>query len=196
MIWPFRTLQPLSYDFIMADPAWRFEAWSEKGKKHKAPEAHYKTMTMEETRALPVADLGRGDALLWCWATNPMIDQQIQCVRDWGFKFVTMGVWGKTTKPYAPESPVKLAFGTGYRLRCASEPFIIATLGNPETVRNIRTLFLAPVREHSRKPDEAYEIAERMMPSALRRADLFSRQSRPGWDAWGDEATKFDGVRA
>ncbi len=190
MIWPFDPLPPLGFDYLMADPPWRFEAWSEEGKNHKAPEAHYGTMSLADIKALPVADLGRGDALLWLWGTHPMIDQQIDVCRAWGFKFVTTGVWVKTTVNG------KLAFGTGYRLRCASEPFIIGTLGRPDTVRNIRTAFMAPIREHSRKPDEAYEIAERMMPGALRRADIFSRQTRPNWTAWGHESTKFDGASA
>lgn len=186
MIWPFGSLRPLSFEFVMIDCPWRFEAWSEKGKVEKAADAHYRTMSMDEIAALPVADLGRGDALFWTWATHPMIDQQIACTRQWGLKFVTTGVWVKTTKNG------KLAFGTGYRLRCASEPFIISTLGNPESVRNIRTAFMAPVRGHSRKPDEAYDIAERMMPQAQHRADIFSRETRPGWQAFGDEAGKFD----
>lgn len=53
---------------------------------------------------------------------------------------------------------------------------------------------MGPVREHSRKPDEAYAAAEAMMPQAMNRADLFSRQVRPGWTAWGDEVGKFEGI--
>ncbi len=190
MAWPFAPLVPLSFGFIMIDPPWDFALRSDKGRTGKAAAGQYGCMSMDEIKALPVADLGRGDTLIWCWATHPMIDQQIEALRAWGFRFVTTGTWGKTTKNG------NLAFGTGYRLRCASEPFIIGTLGNPETVKNIRTLFLAPVREHSRKPDEAYEIAERMMPGALQRADIFSRQVRPGWTAWGNETGKFNGVAA
>lgn len=145
-------------------------------------------MDIAELRALPVGALARGDAVLWCWATHPMIDQQIGCVRAWGFKFVTTGVWVKRTRNG------KLAFGTGYRLRCASEPFIIATVGNPKTAKNIRTVIEGPIRRHSEKPDEAYAEAERMMPSAMARADLFSRTDRRGWSAWGDEVGKFGGV--
>lgn len=196
MTWPFDPMPPLGFDFIMVDPPWDFALRSKKGETNKTAAGQYACMPMDKIRSLPVAQLGRGDALLWLWGTHPMVDQQIDCCRAWGFKFVTTGVWVKTTKPYDPEKPVKLAFGTGYRLRCASEPFIIGTLGRPETVRNIRTAFLAPLRDHSRKPDEAYAIAERMMPGALRRADIFSRQSRPGWENWGDESSKFDGAAA
>lgn len=190
MTWPFDPLPPMSFDFAMVDCPWSFKAWSEAGKVEKAADAHYSTMSMDDLAALPVADLGRGDAIFWVWATHPMIDQQIALCRRWGLNFVTTGVWVKTTVNG------KLAFGTGYRLRCASEPFIICTLGKPESVRTIRTAFLAPIGRHSEKPDEAYSIAEQMMPQALRRADIFSRRSRPGWTAWGDEAGKFDGAAA
>lgn len=186
MTWRFGNLVPMSFDFVMVDFPWRFEAWSEAGKKEKAPEAHYKTLSIEQCATFPIADLGRGDAIYWVWATHPMIDQQIALCRRLGLKFVTTGVWVKTTKNG------KLGFGTGYRLRCASEPFIICTLGRPESVRTIRTAFLAPLGRHSEKPDEGYAIAERMMPQALRRADIFSRRNRPGWTSWGDEAGKFD----
>lgn len=185
MAWPFGSLQQFGYDFIMADPPWRFDTWSTAGKKHKSPERHYDTMATEDIAAMPVGHLAGIDCTLWLWGTHPMIDQQIAVARRWGFRFVTSGVWVKRT------AKGKLAFGTGYRLRSASEPFILATNGNPETSRSIRSVIEGPVREHSRKPDEAYAEAERMMPNA-RRADLFSRQSRPGWEGWGNESSKFN----
>lgn len=184
MNWPFGDLQPSSYDFIMADPPWRFAANS-KEKPGKNPQAHYDCMTMGEVSALPVADLAKGDCLLWLWATNPMIGKQIEVAEKWGFKFSTIGVWVKQTKSGG------LAFGTGYRLRNANELFILATRGKPVTTKSVRSVISGPVRAHSQKPDEAYEAAERLMPG-VRRADLFSRQSRPGWEAFGHEAGIFD----
>ena len=74
----------------------------------------------------------------------------------------------------------KLAFGTGYRLRCAGEPFLIATRGKPKTSRRVRNVIEGPRRQHSRKPEEAFAAAEAMMPDA-RRIEVFSRQPRPGW---------------
>ena len=160
--WPFGELAPLAYDFLMADPPWRFETYSALGEE-KSPQAHYDTMTLDEIAALPVADLAREHCLLWLWATAPMIPEQLEiCVR-WGFKPKTMGVWVKTT------SGGKIAFGTGYILRNAHEPFILATRGEPRTQsRSERSVIHAPLREHSRKPDEAYAMAERLMPHARR----------------------------
>lgn len=175
---------PLSYDFIMADPPWSYENWSEKG-EHKNASAKYDCMSLEDIKALPVGQLARADAVLWLWATNPLLREAFDVMDAWGFTFKTAGHWVKRTKGG------KLAFGTGYILRCASEPFLIGTVGNPKTARNVRSVIEGLVREHSRKPDEAYTEAEKLLPSALRRADLFSRQVRPGWDAWGNETDKF-----
>lgn len=173
-----------AYGLIMVDPPWRFDTWSEAGKKHKSPEGHYATMPLEEIAALPVGHLAARDCVLWLWATHPMLEQQLGVMRAWGFRFVTSGVWVKRTRTG------KLAFGTGYRLRCASEPFLLGINGDPATCRSIRTVIEGPVREHSRKPDEAYAAAEELVPN-VRRADLFSRQRRPGWDGWGNEVGKF-----
>jgi N6-adenosine-specific RNA methylase IME4 len=172
------------YQMIMADPPWRFEVYSENGLE-KSPEHHYDTMSLDEIKALPVASLAAKDCLLWLWATNPMLPKQLEVIDAWGFQFKTSGVWVKTHKSG------KLAFGTGYAFRSASEPIILAAIGSPKTTKSTRSVIYGVRREHSRKPDEAYEAAEALMPD-VRRADLFSRESRPGWDNWGNESTKFD----
>jgi len=181
----FEPLQPESYDLIMIDPPWRFLTRSTKGVTRKGAGGQYATLSLDDIKALPVRSLARKDCVLWMWVTNPLLDIGPDVVRAWGFTFKTAGTWVKRTKHG------KLAFGTGYVLRCASEPFIIGTLGRPRFARNIRTVVEGLQREHSRKPDEAYAVAERLAPDAVRRADIFSREDRPGWDVWGDEAGKF-----
>ena len=186
MSWPFGNLTPLSFDLIMVDWPWRHEMRSEKGVTAKSAGSQYDTMSIEEIAKWPLADLGRGHAVFWIWATHAMINHQIEVTKRQGLTFSTTGVWVKRTVNG------KLAFGTGQRLRCASEPFIIATLGAPLTARNVRTVIEGPIREHSRKPDEAYAAAEALYPGALNRADIFARESRPGWVSFGNEAEKFD----
>lgn len=183
-LWPFGDLQPHSFDLIMADPPWKMQEWSDNGDKSKSTQSKYRLMTLAEIKAMPVLDLAAPNCLLWLWATNPMLPQAIEVVRAWGFTFKTAGTWVKTTKHG------KIAFGTGYVLRCASEPFLIATRGEPKTAKNVRSAFLGQIREHSRKPEEAYREAERLMPTA-NRLELFSRTNRNGWTAFGDEAGKF-----
>jgi N6-adenosine-specific RNA methylase IME4 len=176
----FAGLTAHGYELIMADPPWDFGAWNELGLR-KNPKKHYEVMGLDAIKALPVLDLAAPDCLLWLWATNPMLPQAIDTLRAWGFRFKTAGTWGKLTKTG------KIAFGTGYVLRCASEPFLIGARGKPVTAKTVRTLIMGQLREHSRKPEEAYAAAEKLMPRA-RRLELFSRTDRPGWDHWGDQA--------
>lgn len=113
-------------------------------------------------------------------------------MQSWGFTFKTAGTWAKMSKTWVKgQKDGKQAFGSGYVLRSACEPFLIGTIGKPKTTPVVRSCVMAAVREHSRKPDEAFTEAERLMPFA-KRLELFSRQERPGWDVFGDEITKFN----
>lgn len=172
------------FGLIMADPPWHFATRSAKGITAKGAAGQYQTMTRAEIEALPIGDVAAKDAILWLWATNPMLPDAFAVLRAWGFTFKTAGHWVKTTRHG------KLAFGTGYILRCAGEPFLIGTRGKPRCARNVRSVVMGPVRQHSRKPDEAYDQAERLF-ACYHRLDLFARQARPGWTAWGNETDKF-----
>jgi N6-adenosine-specific RNA methylase IME4 len=198
------------FDVIMADPPWSYEMRSEKGYA-KAPEAQYETMTPEAIKALPVELLAAQNCLLWLWAVNPQLPLALEVMAAWGFTFKTAGTWVKRS------AHGKVSFGTGYILRSANEPFLIGTRGAPKTTRSTRSAVItetlevadavqglaggddwprdmitieALARGHSRKPDAAYEACEELMPDA-RRLELFSRQPRAGWAAWGDETGKF-----
>ncbi|GLQ20482.1 MT-A70 family methyltransferase [Algimonas porphyrae] len=198
--YPFSDLPLFGFDLIMADPPWDFGCWSEKGEAKNA-KSHYRCMSLDDIRTLPVGELASKNCLLWLWATNPMLDQAFEVIRAWGFQFKTAGTWVKRTRHG------KLGFGTGYVLRSANEPFLLATVsdanvpfliattGEISTARNVRSVIEGPVREHSRKPDEAFAAAEQLIPRA-RRLELFSRQARPGWTVWGDQADKFNEVDA
>lgn len=178
--WPFGRLKPYAYQMIMADPPWHFETRSEAG-EGKSPQAHYDTMSLDEIVELPVGDLASDNCLLWLWATAPMLRQAFDVLDGWGFEFVTSGVWVKQT------ARGKLGFGTGYVLRNAHEPFLLGRIGAPKTTRSVRSVVQGPLREHSRKPDQAFRAAEALMPEA-RRCELFSRTDRPAWETWGNEA--------
>lgn len=173
------------FDVIMADPPWSFKAWSAKG-YGKSAQQHYDCMGPDQLAALDLASVAEKDCVLWLWATWPMLNEAQAMLVTWGFRYSTGGAWHKKTKHG------KTQFGTGHRLRSACEPFLIATRGNPKTTKGVRNLIEGLVREHSRKPEEAYRACEELMPGA-RRLDLFGRETRPGWTTWGDQATRFDG---
>lgn len=184
--WPFATLQPHAYGLIMADPAWDFSLHSEKG-GNKSAQKHYDCMPIDEIMALPVQDLAAENCCLMLWATAPMLALQMKVIEAWGFTYKTEMIWRKVTRNG------KQTFGPGYIVRGSHEPILIATRGAPEfAAKNIRSCFDGERREHSRKPEEAYKIAERMLPKA-RKVELFSRTDRAGWESWGNEAGKFNG---
>lgn len=182
----FSALRPHGgFDLLMVDPPWSFATRSAKGVTAKGAGGQYGLMSLDAIKALPIAQaLAADNALCWLWATNPMLPQAFDVLAAWGFEFKTAGHWSKKTRHG------KQAFGTGYILRCAGEPFLIGTRGRVRTSRSVRSVIEGPVREHSRKPDEAFAEAERLMPEA-RRIEIFSRQPRPGWVGWGNEAQRF-----
>ncbi len=171
------------YGLIMADPPWSFDAWSEGGNEKNA-KAQYDCMPLGEIKQLPVGHFAAPNCVLWLWATNPLLPEAIDVLRAWGFQFKTAGHWSKKT----PNG--KQSFGTGYILRGAGEPFLIGVNGSPKTSKNVRSVIEGVAREHSRKPEEAFEAAERLIPN-VDRLELFSRQERSGWDSFGNEIDKF-----
>lgn len=183
--WPFGALRPLRYRLILADCPWLFENYSEKG-EHKSPSGQYSCMTLDDLKALPVSHLAAPDCLLVAWGTAPMLPQLLETVDAWGFRYITMGAWAKRAR-----GGEKWSFGTGYWLRSALEPFILAAVGSPRIkARNVRNLIDAPVREHSRKPDEMHANLERLTDGP--RCELFGREEREGWEVWGNEKNKFN----
>jgi N6-adenosine-specific RNA methylase IME4 len=183
--WPFGNHFPGEFDFIMADPPWTFKTYSDKGLK-KSAQAQYDCMSIEGIRALPVSHLVKPNAIIWLWATWPMLPEALQTMHAWGFQYKTGGVWAKRTKTG------KLRWGTGFRLRSVCEPFLIGARGQPKSSRAVCNMVDGLAREHSRKPDAAFLAAEKMMPDA-KRLELFSREKRVGWDNWGNESEKYGG---
>ena len=185
MNFPFAPLQMFGYGAILIDPAWSYEMYSAKGYE-KSPEAHYETMSDEDLLKLPVGSLASHQCTLILWAVWPKLPLAVECLKRWGFSYVTAGSWIKTTK-----DGTGLRIGTGYTLRSACEPFLIGRMGDPFTrLTDVPNVIIAPGREHSRKPDEMRAIAERMSPGQ-RRCELFARAPWPGNEVWGNETTKY-----
>lgn len=182
--WPFGDLQPGRYGAILADPPWRFLNRSAKGEV-KNPVAHYPCMTIPELAKLPVSRLASPDCALIMWATAPLLPQAIALLEAWGFTFKSAGAWAKQSS-----TGERWSFGTGYVFRSAAEFYLVGTIGKPRVrSRSIRNLIAAPVREHSRKPDQLHADLEALYAGPY--AELFARQRRPGWDAWGNDVDRF-----
>jgi N6-adenosine-specific RNA methylase IME4 len=170
------------YDFIMADPPWTFKS----GISTKSAGSKYKTMPTAAICALPVIDICAEDCVLWLWVTAPMLPEGLETLSAWGFEYKTHGVWLKQSANKG------FRVGTGFWLRSCHETLLLGTRGKPNVQdHSILSAFWGEAREHSRKPESAYEVAKKIRPQA-KRLDLFSREAREGWDNWGHEKTKFN----
>lgn len=182
--WLFEGMTPGRYGALIADPPWRFANRSAKGER-KNPNQHYDCMTLDDLRRLPVADLAAKDCALLMWTTAPFLPAAFDLMSAWGFGYKSAGAWAKQSS-----TGKKWAFGTGYCFRSATEFFILGTRGAPKVrSRSVRNLIVAPVREHSRKPDSMHANIEALYDGPY--GELFAREPRPGWDAWGNEVGKF-----
>ncbi len=199
--WPFGALKQFSYQLIMIDPPWPTKMRSQKGEQ-KSHARYYGSMPFADIEALPVGQLAAKNCIVFMWCTWPLLlyggdperhfvnaDASLSpvgaCLKAWGFRYVTGGVWHKKTVHG------KTSFGPGYRARSSCEPFLLGVTGAPVNSKSARNLIEGLARAHSQKPEEAYAWCETYMPG-VRRVELFSRTSRPGWDTWGYEAGKFD----
>lgn len=182
--WPFEGLGMFGYDAILADPPWDFRVYSEKGDR-KSPSSQYDTMSVEDICLLPVGQLASRHCALFMWTTFPVLDRSFEVLKAWGFRYATGGAWHKKSS-----TGEKTNFGTGYIHRSASEIWLVGVTGQPTwRSRSVRNLIEAPVRGHSRKPDQMYENIEDLISGP--KVELFARQKRSGWDSWGNETDKF-----
>lgn len=173
------------YQLIYADPPWKYNSRANHKTRFRGGACgHYDLMTTKEICCLPINDLAEDDSLLLMWATFPMLNDAMQVIESWGFQYKTAAfTWVK-------QNPKSLTpfFGVGYYFKSNAEVCLLATKGKTfKPVRNdLSSLILAPRREHSRKPDEAYDRIEAAYPH-LTKVELFARNKRLGWHSWGNE---------
>jgi N6-adenosine-specific RNA methylase IME4 len=184
---------PRRYRVIYADPPWTFSTFSRKG-KGRSPEAHYDCMTLEQIKALPVADWADDNCVLLLWTTDPLLEKAFDVIRSWRFTYKTVGFyWAKLNKGNGKLSWDERSFftGLGFWTRANPEPCLLATRGHPKRrSADVRKLVVSSRREHSRKPDEIYDRIEALCEGPY--LEMFARSSRPDWDSWGTEAGLFD----
>lgn len=169
------TLGTKVYSVIYADPPWRFQPYSNQTGMDRAADNHYPTMTLADIRALPIP--AADDAVLFLWATVPMLPEALDVMSAWGFAYKSNFVWNKNRA------------GTGYWNRNKHEHLLVGTRGNvpaPAPGDQYLSVIDAEVNGHSRKPFHFREVIEEMFPT-LPRIELFARERFSDWDAWGNE---------
>lgn len=179
------------YDVILADPPWAFQTWSARGGGRSA-KRYYPTLQTDVIGDLPVSSIAASESVLFLWSIFTRLPDALEVIKRWGFTYRTVAfVWVKTNADGSP------FMGLGYYTRQNAEVCLLAIRGHRRTAASplrrvaadVRSVILAPRREHSRKPDEQYERIRRLFGPDVRRIELFARPPhQPGWDVWGLEA--------
>ena len=179
-----KTLQELAgkkFAVIYADPPWSFKVYSGKGKQRSA-ERHYDTASLDDIKAMPIEQLAADDCALFLWCVMPELPGALDVIRAWGFEYKTCAfTWIKQNR-----SGEGLFWGMGYWTRANAEICLLATRGSPQRLAmDVHQVVMAPVAEHSKKPDEVRLRIERLLAGPY--LELFARKPAHGWSAWGNE---------
>jgi N6-adenosine-specific RNA methylase IME4 len=183
-----RSVGSKRFTTILADPPWQFQNRTGKMAPEHKRLNRYGTMKLDDIVSLPVGKLAEDTAHLYLWVPNALLPDGLKVMEAWGFKYKSNVVWHKIRKDGGPDGR-----GVGFYFRNVTELVLFGVRG-----KNARTLeagrsqvnFLATrKREHSRKPDEMYDIIESCSPGPY--LELFARGTRKGWKTWGDQSESY-----
>jgi len=176
---------------ILADPPWRFTNRTGKVAPEHRRLDRYSTMDLADIKALPVADIAAPNSHLYLWVPNAMLPDGIAVMETWGFRYVSNIIWAKRRKDGGPDGR-----GVGFYFRNVTEPILFGVRGSMRTLAPARSqvnMIETRKREHSRKPDEQYDLIESCSPGPY--LELFARYPRKNWTVWGNEANTTEKPR-
>ena len=157
------------YRTLIIDPPWDKE---QKGARGAA--RHYPLMTLEQIKAMPIADLMEDDGHIWLWVTSATLEHGYEILRKWGLTPRSIFIW------------IKPRMGLGVYLRNCAEMALLGVKGkSPILFKGQPNVGLFPVQNHSHKPEEFHEIVKRCSPGPY--LELFARRRYHGFDVWGNE---------
>ena len=167
------------YRCIVIDPPWKYDKKYEYSIYGRSV-TPYPVMTLEEIKNIPIAS--HRDCIIFMWTTQKYLFAAIEILQHWGFKYKHYIVWDKGK------------MGMGQFLRLQTEICLIGMKGTIQPLlvetTDIRDIIHEQGREHSRKPDQFYDIVDRIVP--FKKLEYFSRTPRDGWDTWGNDLKKFE----
>src|SRR5260221_520321 len=176
------------FSTMLADPPWQFQNRTGKIAPEHRRLSRYGTLRLQEIKALPVPKLACDKAHLYLWVPNALLKEGLEVMESWGFQYKTNIVWHKVRKDGGPDGR-----GVGFYFRNTTELVLFGIRGkNARTLtpgRRQVNIIKSMKREHSRKPDELYEIIEACSPGLY--LELFARGTRKGWIAWGNQAENY-----
>lgn len=170
---------------VLADPPWRFQNRTGKVAPEHRRLDRYSTMELSEIKELPVSDVVAKNAHLYLWVPNALLPDGLAVMEAWGFRYVSNVVWAKRRKDGGPDGR-----GVGFYFRNVTELILFGVRGSMRTLAPARSqvnMIETRKREHSRKPDEQYDLIEQCSPGPF--LEMFARHPRGGWTLWGDESS-------
>ena len=176
-----------TFGTILADPPWRFQNRTGKVAPEHQRLRRYTTMSLDEICAMPVAGNAAEKSHLYLWVPNALLSEGLDVLDAWGFTYKTNIIWFKVRKDGGPDGR-----GVGFYFRNVTEMLLFGVRGSLRTLspgRRQVNLVATRKREHSRKPDEMYEVIESCSPG--RYLELFARAPRKKWVQWGDELDTY-----
>jgi len=180
-----RALGARRFATVLADPPWRFQNRTGKMAPEHRRLSRYGTMSVAEISVLPVSEVAAARAHLYLWVPNALVQEGLAVLAAWGFTYKSNLVWYKTRKDGGPDGR-----GVGFYFRNVTELLLFGVRGSSARTlaagRRQTNIIVSRKREHSRKPDEQYDIIERCSPGPY--LELFARHERDDWTAWGNEA--------
>ena len=176
------------FSTVLADPPWQFQNRTGKMAPEHKRLNRYSTMSLSEICELPVEAITTETAHLYLWVPNALMPDGIKVLQSWGFTYKTNLIWYKIRKDGGPDRR-----GVGFYFRNVTEMILFGVKGkSPRTLppgRSQENIILSRKREHSRKPDEQYQLIESCSWGPY--VELFARGTRDGWHSWGDQADDY-----
>ncbi len=173
---------------LLADPPWQFQNRTGKIAPEHKRLSRYNTLSLAQIKQLPVVHAAAPTCHLYLWVPNALLPDGLEVMKCWGFQYKSNIVWHKIRKDGGPDGR-----GVGFYFRNVTELLLFGVRGkNARTLAPARSQvnFMATrKREHSRKPDEQYELIESCSPGDY--LELFARGNRVNWSSWGNQATEY-----
>ncbi|MDD2926549.1 MT-A70 family methyltransferase [Rhodoferax sp.] len=173
------------FSTVLADPPWRFSNRTGKVAPEHRRLDRYSTLPLDAIKALKVKDVLAPNAHLYLWVPNALLPDGLEVMSAWGFRYVSNIVWAKRRIDGGPDGR-----GVGFYFRNVTELLLFGVRGSMRTLapgRSQVNMIETRKREHSRKPDEQYDLIESCSPGAY--LEMFARHKRSGWTVWGDESS-------
>ena len=173
---------------VLADPPWQFQNRTGKMAPEHKRLNRYPTMDLEAIKNMPVQEVLEDTAHLYLWVPNALLADGLEVMKAWGFTYKTNLIWYKVRKDGGPDRR-----GVGFYFRNVTEMVLFGVRGkNARTLppgRSQENIIVSRKREHSRKPDEQYQLIESCSPGPF--LEIFARGPREQWTVWGNQAEEY-----